>query len=79
MSDTIMLDMLGDTLRAAIVEARSRTSDDTIMCRIGEIPGGGGDAPPGFVPGLVSIHRDGHDTVYGLSEDGAVEALTALA
>lgn len=78
MSAEFMLDMLGDRLKTALVEARGRTGDSSIMARIGAVPGGG-EPPPGFVPGLVSVERDGHDPVFGLSEDDAVAHLEALA
>jgi hypothetical protein len=75
-AEMIQLDMLGGDLRDAILSARTRLSDSSVMARIGEVEGGG--APPGFVPGLVSVHREGHPTVYGLGHDEAVAHLLAL-
>lgn len=80
-SEQVVLDMLGDELAAAVVAARGRLQDSSIMCRIGEVPGGVDPEhgyPPGFVPGLVSIHRDGAETVYDLSHENALAGLKAL-
>lgn len=72
--DFILSEMLGDGLFGALKEARTRTADPTIMTRIGSSPDP--DAP---MPGLVSIERDGAETVYGLSEADALAQLAALA
>lgn len=76
----ILREMLGPDFRDAIVEARTRTGDHSIMCRIGENPNGDGNPyPADFIPGLVSIHRDGHDAVLGLAHDDALTKIAALA
>lgn len=72
----ILREMLGDVLFAALQAARTRTGDASITCRIGDNPS---DDPDVWSPGLVSIERDGVETVYGLSSDQAVDQLGALA
>lgn len=76
----ILTHMLGDDFKAAILDARARTGDASIMINIGANPAGEGEPyPSDFIPGLASIHRGGHDTVFGLSHDEALAQLAALA
>lgn len=69
------LDALGDNLKNAIMAARDRTGDASITARIGSSP----DPELNPMPGLVSIERDGADTVYGLAYDDAIATLDAMA
>jgi hypothetical protein len=72
----VLREMLGDTLANKLVEARTRTGDASIMCRIGDSPD---DSPDVWMPGLASIERAGVPTVYGLSGEEAAAQLDALA
>ena len=76
--EQFILDMLGPELAGAVVTARERLQDASIMARIGENPEGGTECSADFIPGLVSIHRDGTDTVYGLGMEDALAALAEL-
>lgn len=74
-AEQVILDMLGDDLATAVVAARTRLQDASVMCRIGAHPSG---EPDDAMPGLVSVERDGASTVYGLSHEDAIAALEAL-
>jgi hypothetical protein len=49
--ENFMLDMLGDELRDAVIEARDRLEDETIVVRIG------GHDMSNPTPGLVHVER----------------------
>jgi hypothetical protein len=65
--DPHVLDMLGDDLKAAVLEARTRLADDSIMAEI--------------FAGLVLIYRGDPVAVIaqGLGHDEACAQLAALA
>ena len=71
--DAVILSMHADDIREAIVEARTRTSDATVMARVGDSPD-----PETQMPGLYSVEAAGRETVYGLTHDEALAALNAL-
>lgn len=63
------LQMLPDDLAAAVVDARTRLSDDTVIVRIEAY-----DDRPGF----TTVARDGADLQAGLTQDQAIEYLEKL-
>lgn len=64
-----IMEMLGPALSGAIVAARTRLSDDTVICRIEAY----NDSP-----GQVVVARGGEDLQHGLSITAAVAYLDAL-
>jgi hypothetical protein len=65
-------DMLGHDIVDALLAAGERLGDESLMVRFGVGPVVDGE--PSHLPGLASIERAGHDTVYGL-DPAAVPAL----
>lgn len=65
----MQLTLLPDELRAAVVAARGRLGDGTVMARVGEY---------NERPGLVSIERGGKELQAGLGMDLALTFLEEL-
>ena len=65
LQDFVFLDMLGEELKAAILAARARLGDETILVRIDR--------------GLCSIERGGVEVAKCIGPDDAPAALEALA
>lgn len=65
LQDRIFLEMLGEDIRAAILAARARLADETILIRIDR--------------GLCSVERGGAVVAEGIGPDDVPAALAGLA